>query len=422
MSLYLEIDKCRACGSSDIPTVLDLGMFAISDFLDSPDAFTDRAPLELVRCEGCTLVQLRHTVDRDRLYKRYWYRSATQPTMVSALQDVVRDATARVALDEGDAVIDIGANDGTLLRMYPKGVRRIAYEPAENLWPALQGRSWDSAVDIVSVHGYFPQMVGDQLVGMEPGAKIITSCACFYDVNDPNQFVEGIKKSLHPEGVWINQMAYLPATLEIGNFGDFCHEHLTYWTADAFYRLLQRHDLSVEEFALNDVNGGSIRFTVRHGEIVPLNLPLPHVWDVFEERIMRQRHEVIRTIQQLLGQGKTIVGYGASTKGNTYLQYWGISPRWVPFIADRNPDKFGKYTPTGQRVISEAEMRAMKPDYLLVLPFHFLEAFKERESALLASGTKMIVPFPQLHFVGGEPVAHVQPEATVPDDRAPVRP
>lgn len=347
--------------------------------------------------------------------------------MVRALREVVDDARTRVLLDDGDVVLDIGANDGTLLRLYPDGVRRVAYEPAENLWPLLRGHAWDSPDGIAAIYGYFPTILNGEPVGMEQPAKIITSVACFYDVEDPNQFVEGIKRSLAPDGVWINQLAYLPDTLATNNFGDIVHEHLTYWTIASFNALLQRHGLMLEDWSHNDVNGGSVRFIVRHADgreskaaVYSDNFGMLAL-KRFAQRISLQRAEVRNFLQAAKHAGQLVVGYGASTKGNTYMQYWGIGPDLVEFVADRNPDKHGKYTPTGQRVISEEEARAMRPAYFLALPFHFIEAFIEREQDFLESGGQFVVPFPSLHFAkGGDPGSHILQEATVSDNRAAV--
>ncbi len=390
--LYRRIDRCRACDSDRIPEVLSLGDFALSDFLPSRTAHTDRAPLTLLRCEECTLVQLAHTVDRNRLYSAYWYRSATQPAMVQALQDVVRDAQNRVALHAGDVVLDIGANDGTLLAQYPEHVTKLAFEPARNLWPALVEHAR-------IVGGFFPPMQRDDA---KP-AKIITSIACFYDVDDPGAFVEGIKRFLDKDGVWINQMAYLPDTLETNNFGDFVHEHLTFWDMRSFETLVERHRMHIADYSFNDVNGGSVRFVVGRGQGRATIFDRASQWHDFAERIALQRDGMLHLLESLKG---TVVGYGASTKGNTYLQYWGIGPKQLAFIADRNPAKWGKFTPTGQQVIPEEHMRAMRPDYLLVLPFHFIDAFIEREQTLLEHGTQFIVPFPELRLVGGVPFPH----------------
>ena len=232
-------------------------------------------------------------------------------------------------------------------------------------------------------------------------------------------FLGAIKACLAEDGVWINQLAYLPATLATNNFGDIVHEHLTYWTISTFAALLKQHGLMLYNWTHNDVNGGSVRFIVKHDTGAD---DLLEAWAdpvgllalrKFAARIKLQRTEVRDFLHRAKRDGKLVVGYGASTKGNTYLQYWGVEADLMAAIADRNPDKHGKFTPTGQIVISEDEMRNEQPDYLLVLPFHFIDAFVEREEDLLAHGTQMAVPFPTLHFIGGADASDIQaPAAT----------
>jgi NDP-4-keto-2,6-dideoxyhexose 3-C-methyltransferase len=318
--------------------------------------------------------------------------------MVTALHDVVADATSRVSLSPEDTVLDIGANDGTLLRMWPAEVTRLGFEPAHNLFYEAQTHHGGGKQNFIFPTFWPPRYD----VKVKP--KVITSIACFYDSDDPNAFVEAIKRWLHPEGVWINQLAYLPATLASNNFGDIVHEHLTYWTISSFVALLRRHGLALLDWSHNDVNGGSIRFIVGHGAV-----PSVDGWSDpvglmalknFGARIRLQRTEIRDFLHCAKRDGKMVVGYGASTKGSTYLQYWGVGPDLLPAIADRNPDKVGKFTPTGQLVISEEEMRNEQPDYLLALPFHFIDSFVEREAELLAHGTQFVVPLPELRMVG----------------------
>lgn len=414
MSLYTAVTHCRSCGSSQLAEVLDLGLFYISDFLPTADAHTDKAPLTLVRCDACSLVQLRHSVDRDRLYRNYHYLSGTQESMVQALRDVVAAATARVRLEPGDVVLDIGASDGTLLEQYPESCTRLAYEPAENIRHLLVQKR------ILVAGGYFPQQFSGLPTGLTQRAKAITSIACFYDVDDPGAFVEGIKENLALDGIWINQLAYLPATLATNNFGDICHEHLTYWTLDTLAALYNRHGLCITDVSYNDVNGGSLRVIARHARAsAPVSLQIPdtdHVSRVdlkrFAQRARLNRSEVRDFLHAARREGKRVVGYGASTKGNTYLQYWDVGPDLLPTIADRNPAKWGTHTPTGQRVIAEEEMRAWPPDYLLVLPFHFLDSFIAREAVLLNQGTRFVIPFPALWLTGGEPYAVREPSSS----------
>lgn len=392
--LAREIRACRSCGSTDLPQVLDLGLFAISDFPAEAGKF-DKAPLTLLRCEACTLVQLKHTVKRERMYSRYFYRSGTQESMVAALRDVVDHARTLVDLQPGDTVLDIGANDGTLLRMYPADVTKVAYEPAQTFWPEL-------TADIKRAGDYFPQMIGGEPVALTTKAKIITSIACFYDSDNPNDWVRAIKANLAPDGVWINQLAYLPETIRTNNVGDICHEHLTYWSGDAMDALIRRNGLRIVGWDVNDVNGGSVRMTVKHGPsgIARAGAPVT-AEDMadFAARIDQNRDDVLTALYDAQGRGRTILGYGASTKGNTYLQYWGVGPDLLPAIADRNPAKWGTFTPTGIPIISEEEARQRNPYAFLALPFHFIDSFVQREADYLNNGGQFLVPFPTLRWV-----------------------
>lgn len=407
--LCREITKCRICGSDALETVLDLGTHAISDFVDVGE-LPDFAPLELCQCAGCGLVQLRHTVDRDRLYRRYWYKSGTNETMVAALRDVVEDASSRVELRVCDCVLDIGSNDGTLLEMYPPHVYRYGFEPSDvaptgrrntTIWPE-----------------YFPPSFKAPSEWLGP--KIITSIAMFYDLDDPHAFVEGIKQWLHPEGVWIVQFQDLWNMLACNGFDNVCHEHLLYLSAGPMARLLRSHGLQVEAMSNNDTNGGSLRIIAKHGPVETSPLSRANLeadreqLQVFARRVEQNKRDALIWLRDLKRQGMRVYGYGASTKGNTLLQYYGIGPDLVTAIADRNPDKWGKRTVgTNIPIISEDEMRAARPDFLLCLPWHFVEGFRQRERALLESGTQFIVPLPILRTLGLPEVDHANCEQRV---------
>ena len=370
---------------------MELGDVAVSDFMDSPTQHVERSSLDLMLCRSCGLVQLAEAVSRESIYgKHYHYRSGLQESMVEALHDVVRGVLkGGFRTEPRDVWMDIGANDGTLLKFVPNDFTKIAYEPATNFWPELAG--------IAGVAGRYWPAKAD--LGVK--ARVITSIACFYSATNPDQFVDAIKRNLAYGGVWVNQMSYLPHTMATNNFGDICHEHLTYWTARAFQNLLARHDLKITGTQFNDVNGGSFRTYVTHGadrpwvqdEVTLLQLRR------FGQRVRLGSSEIRSLLHTLKRDGKSVMGYGASTKGNTYLQVWGITPDLLEFIADRNPDKHGKFTPTGQQIVSEDVMRCANPDYLLMLPWHFRDSFIKREQEWLDQGGTWIIPLPALQLV-----------------------
>ena len=397
--LYTEISSCRACGSDHIESVLDLGNLCISDFTSSMQ-LEDRAPLELISCQECSLIQLRHTVDRDRLYKDYYYRSGLNESMVAALQDIADDTAHRVDLSTPSYIVDIGSNDGTLLSLYPKKHVRYGFEPSRNVIQLEPYNKSDlSGVKVYPI--YFPPT-------WKPACKamIITSIAMFYDVDDPNSFVSAIKNWLHPNGIWVLQMPDLRQMLDLNAFDNICHEHLTYWPIHALIRLLDTHGLMITAISRNQVNGGSTRYIITHGQHERIPSHARWFWNhhiiVFRENMEHLRCETITLLRKLKADGKRVYGYGASTKGNTLLQYYGITSELLPFITDRNPDKWGKLT-VGSHIpiISEDSMRVCKPDYLFVLPWGFIDTFKQREAEFLERGGQFIVPLPKLDIIGG---------------------
>lgn len=410
--LYCEIKKCRSCGSDRIEPVLDLGTHCISDFVDDGQE-CDKAPLMLVRCHDCTLVQLAHTVDRDRLYRRYWYHSGQNESMVKALKDVVDDVTSRVQLTTEDLVADIGCNDGTLLDFYPSNIHQVGFEPSAL---ANEAARPDRQRCIEKTYypprdRAFPRLLAP-ILDRRPWVwdakpKIITSCAVFYDLDDPNAFVAGIKDWLHPDGIWVVQMMGLEQMLAQTAFDNICHEHLEYWSKTAFLALCAKHGLSVAHVSHNDVNGGSVRYIVKHarvgdGVIIPKYQDVPDLKD-FARRVQGLRISTLVSLDGWRKKGELVLGYGASTKGNTLLQYYGIGPDLIPAIADRNPAKVGKFTVgSGIPIISEKEMRDHVPDYLFVFPWGFIDAFKERERPFLWRGGQFILPLPTLRTSGLE--------------------
>lgn len=403
---------CRVCGGQLDP-ILSLGEQYISNFVTPETPNGNKAPLDLVLCRWCTLLQLRHTVPADWMYQNYWYRSGTNQTMRDALADIAHTTEQLIHLPEGAKVLDIGCNDGTLLASYKtKGIFRIGFDPAKNL------ASFSRRVADLVIEDFF--MAGGPIADYQP--MIVTSIAMFYDLENPNQFVADVKRVMHPEGVWVLQMSYLPLMLKQHDFGNICHEHLEYYSLQSLEYLLARHGFLVSDVQLNDVNGGSIRVFIRNSgaddtlfadatyrkfavervrkmraQEAKMGLNEAVAYLDFTTWIERIRNDVRSFVQDRVLAGEKVAVYGASTKGNVMLQYFGLDSNLISFAAERNPDKWGLIT-TGTRIpmISEEDARAQRPDYFLVLPWHFIEEFREREKAYLFGGGKFIVPLP--HF------------------------
>lgn len=411
-SIYSLRKTCRSCGAPNLRPILSLGPQYIINFPDQGSKEEGlKAPNDLVLCtrRECSLVQLQQTVDPDILYRKFWYKSGINQTMRNALKNITDAAKSRVSLEKGDVVVDIGTNDGTLLRAYDvKGLVTVGFEPASNLiGEAKQGTT-------CIINNYFNF---DEFSKNFPGrlAKVITSIAMFYDLEDPNQFVADIRKTLANEGVWINQMNYLKTMLEQNAFDNVSHEHLEYYSLSSLKYLLKNHGLEVFDVETNDLNGGSFRATIGHAGVFPVKesvfdlekgetiLKETSVYDNFANNLREIKNKIGSFIKNEIQAGKKIYAYGASTRGNTLLQYFGLNQTHIVAAAERNPAKYGKkMVGTNIPIISEEEARAAKPDYFLVLPWAFVKEFIAREKSFLTSGGKFIVPLPTFCVIGLE--------------------
>lgn len=410
------IKTCRVCGLKSLHKVLSLGKHYISNFVDSKKESGLKVPLELVVCSNkkCSLLQLLHTTPSNMLYRNYWYKSGTNQTMRDALADISKKAAEKAGLKSGDIVLDIGCNDGTLLRSYNlQGLRLVGFDPAENLLQYSSVGTTKIFCDFFKAKEFEKEFKNEK-------AKVITSIAMFYDLDDPNSFVRGIVKCLHKDGIWVVQMSYLPLMLEQNAFDNICHEHLEYYSLTSLNFLLQTHGLEVFDVEINDVNGGSFRVYIKHsgsespvatseeqkrvlsvlGKEKKMQLSTKRPYIEFAKRINLLKKKTVNLISKEVKKGKNVYAYGASTKGNTLLQFYGLDNRFIKFAAERNPDKYGKKTVgTLIPIISEEQARAKNPDYFLVLPWHFLKEFIVREENYLKRGGNFIVPLPEFRVI-----------------------
>ena len=417
----VENKKCYVCKFKTLTPILSLGDLYVSNFIDGGSNHKQKKlPLELVLCNkkegGCGLLQLKHSVSHELMYRKYWYRSGVNKTMRDELHGIVKTIESIVDLSSGDYVLDIGSNDSTLLRSYSlPDVKRIGFEPARNLMSYAR----EGTTKIFNDFFNFPDW--KKTLG-KTKAKAITAIAMFYDLEEPNTFVSHITKCLHENGVFIIQMAYLPSMLSENAFDNICHEHVQYYSLFSLEHLLSRHNMEVFDVILNDINGGSYRTYIRHaGKGKNIKIPTGaskrvrnlrafekklglnerKIYDDFVKRVMGLRDELTIFVKKEVAKGKKIYVYGASTKGNTLLQFYNLTSELIPAAADRNPDKWGKHTiGTSIPIISEEQARAERPDYFLVLPWHFLKEFKKREEEFLLSGGKLIVPLPKFKVIG----------------------
>lgn len=412
--------SCRVCKSTNLTELFSLGEQYVSDFPDDIDKVQSgpKCEIALQLCNNCTLIQQKWTAPQDFLYTRhYWYRSGVTQTMREALRDIVMSAVQRVHICSADTVLDIGANDGTLLSFYPEQVTRIACEPAKNMQEECKKHCSGLMPDFWSAEAYFN---GNGRRECDK-AKIITAIGMFYDLDDPNTFIADVAKVLHPEGIFVCQLMCAKQMLENMDVGNLSHEHLEFYTLQSLTYLMHTNGLEITEIEENMINGGSYRLYIRHKqkyvptmmtpimkrmnklckEEIDLGTYMLDTWREWYKKLKTYKSKLRAFIAGEVDDGKTVYVYGASTKGNVILQWLDVNNEDIPFAADKSEEKWGKYTVgNGIKIVSEDEMRKAKPDYLFVLPYSFVDEFQQREIELLKQGTRLIVPLPTPRVIG----------------------
>ena len=412
-------NTCRVCGSKALKPVINLGEQYLQGSFIKPGKempSTRKISTSLVRCDpmqdekACGLLQMEYTVPPEVLYSAYWYRSGTNNTMRTHLQGIAKEAMEMAGVSQKATVLDIGCNDGTLLKYYPDSFTKFGVDPSD----IAREIKFEASI----IQDIFPS---EELISRLCDKKIdiITSIAMYYDLEDPIAFAKGIKQVLSPEGIWVFEMSYMPTMLKMTSYDTICHEHLEYYSLAVIEYIMKRAGMKVINVLSNDINGGSLRCYASHinnfrynrkefqeniramrKEEFDLELDTDEPYRHFQDRVNVHKEELSSLLWKLKKEGKKIHIYGASTKGNTILQWCGIDNRIIDYAAERNTDKYGAMTlGTDIPIISEEESRYMNPDYYLVLPWHFKEEFIEREHETIERGIGFIFPLPTIEII-----------------------
>lgn len=406
----MQLKKCRNCNSKKISNLFTLGNQSFTGkFPEYPNQIVKKGEINLVICNKCNLVQLGNRFDLNYLYgPSYGYRTGINQTMTNHVHQITRYLKNKVKLSKGESVLDIASNDGTLLNFYDKNIIKFGIDPLVKKYLSNYKKI---NYKISSFFNY--NKVAKKY---KKKFKIITALSVFYDLENPNLFLQGIEKLLDSKGIALIEIADLYSILKKKMFDTICHEHLEYYSTEVLINMFEKNSLKLIDIKENDINGSSKQFYLakinsnlrvnlkKINNVIKKekNLKMNKIKTFynFKNEIDKIKLKLINKLNQIKNNNGRIHGYGASTKGNVLLQYFGIDNKYLDFIAERNPKKYGCYTPgTKIKIISEKKSRALKPDFYLVLPWHFKEEIIKRESSALKSGTKFIFPLPNLKII-----------------------
>jgi len=415
--------------------LLELGNFYVSNFVKETPENLGKYSLDVILDEELQCPRLREVAPMDDMYGQYWYRSGINESMRKQLKEITEEITGRIKYKKNDIWLDIACNDGTMFDFIPNDFVKIGIDPADNTFLEIASKKAIIVQDFFSKRCYDLAIenqrffsLENKVTAVEPfqKAKVITVIAMFYDLDNPYSFLDDINEVLDDDGLLVMQMSYTPLMLEQLAFDNICHEHVYYYNLNALSTLLSKKDLKVVDCSINDTNGGSFRIYIQKEKAniksfgtAPLrdvcnyrvdsilsiedNIDFYGIepnWKMFAHNLNNLKIQTTEFIKEEKAKGKTIYGYGASTKGNTLLQYFNLDSSLITAIAERSPAKFGlKTVGANIPIISEEEMRKANPDYLLILPWHFIDVFVEREKELLENGCKFIVPCPKFEII-----------------------
>lgn len=404
--------SCIVCQSPRIEEFLDLGATALANqFLraDEINGNEPKYPLRVGFCHDCTHVQLTDSVPPGEMFDNYLYISSASDTLKNHLWDLSDVLVRRYGLGSQDLVIDIGCNDGTLLKGFQRhGVRPLGVDPAQNLAAFTDGSGIERYTKL------FTATAARELVEKFGHAALITATNTFPHIQQLDDFIEGLKIALKPGGAFVIEMHYLLDMIEQVAFDTIYHEHVSYWALGPMKRLFEKHGMSVVDAERVPLHHGQLRVHVQRqgeGTVQPgveqvlaaeksAGLDKLSTFQRFAENARTIKRDLHRTLSDLLDKGERVAGYGAPAKGNTLLGFLEIGPELLPYIVDRSPLKQGLYTPgTHIPVVGPERLLADQPEYVLLLAWNFIDEIVEQQAEYLKRGGKFMVPVPAVRVL-----------------------
>ena len=410
-----RIEGCRACGETDLPSVLDLGRMPLANRLLAEDQLNEPEPtypLELVFCPRCSLVQITQTVPPEELFDHYLYFSSFSDTVLNNAREVVDLMRKWKRLSGESLVVEVASNDGYLLQFYREaGVPVLGIEPAANIAKvAVEERG------IRTVNEFFGRDFARSLATRGERADVMHANNVLAHVADTNGFVEGFAILLKEDGIVVVEVPYLRDTVEGTEFDQIYHEHLCYFSLTSLDRLFRSHGLTIFDVQHIAIHGGSLRVFARRELDMPghvgqavgdmldeeqgLGMDMLEYYRAFASRVEQLKAGLRELLSDLKSASKRIAVYGASAKSATLLNYFGIGAETLDWVADRSTAKQGLYTPgTRLPIVPPERMLEDQPDYVLLLSWNFRDEILGQQAAYRERGGRFIIPIPKLEVV-----------------------
>ncbi len=407
-----EIKSCRICKSKNLYRFLNLGTMPIPNgFVKKEDLKKQEQyyPLAVCVCESCWLVQLTHVIPPEIMFKNYLYIPSTSTTMLSHFKTMARETIKVFDLKSTDLVIDIGSNDGTLLSFFKnQEIQVMGIDPATNLAQVARLNGIDT------INDFFSNRLAKKITKNQGKAKIITATNVVAHIDDLHDLCEGIKILLKSDGIFICQFPYFVDLLDKNEFDTIYHEHLSYFAIRPLLKLFKKHELKIVNVKKTTIHGGSISVFITHekSKYKPSNevsefvtaeklkkLDRRSAYEDFGRRIKIIRRDIMAYLKRIKKEGKRIIGYGASAKGNVLLNYCKINTDLLDYIADSIPYKQGRFTPgTHIPIYSEARLEKETPDFALLLAWNFADEILQKQLKYREKGGQFIITIPYLRI------------------------